>query len=67
MTKPIHFSADGFSGTVSGFDALKARIADLKARYPDLVGKTCKVWVGAGSVGAAVFTGAPSAQIVIGA
>lgn len=41
-----HFYVDGFSGVVASLDALKAKIADLKSRYPDLVGKDCQIMKG---------------------
>lgn len=40
------FYVDGFSGIVSSLDELKARICDLKGRYPDLIGKDCKIMKG---------------------
>lgn len=40
------FYVDGFSGIVSSLDELKARIFELKARYPDLIGKDCQIMKG---------------------
>lgn len=44
--KAYHFYVDGFSGIVDSLPALAARIAELKGRYPDLIGKDCKIMKG---------------------
>lgn len=44
--KAYHFYVDGFFGVVDTLDALTARIAELKGRYPDLIGKPCQIMAG---------------------
>ena len=44
--KAYHFHVDGFSGIVDSLPALTARIAELKGRYPDLIGKPCQIMAG---------------------
>lgn len=44
--KAYHFYVDGFSGIVDSLPALTARIAELKGRYPDLIGKPCQIMAG---------------------
>ena len=44
--KAYHFYVDGFSGIVDSLPALAARIAEIKGRYPDLIGKPCRIMAG---------------------
>lgn len=44
--KAYYFYVDGFSGIVDSLTALTAQIAELKGRYPDLIGKPCQIAAG---------------------
>lgn len=64
MTSQTYIATlDGFEGSFASVAELKAWAEKLIRRYPDLIGKTCKVW--ASSTG--VFSPKPTREIVIGA